>query len=273
MGGYSGKVFRTANRGLNWTDVTPTLSAFVNDIKFLNFSTGFILEPSYKKTTNSGNNWTPSISGLYGTSLDIVNQDTLYIADRGRVLISTNCGDNWSSRPVGSSATLDCVNFVNGKTGWICGDGGLVKRTTNAGENWYSQNSGTLARLRTIQILDLNNLWIAGDSGVILRTTTGGVTFINEYTNEIPSSFNLKQNFPNPFNSQARIEFDVSRAEFVTLKIFDMQGKEISTLVNERLSPGSYEVSFDGSALSSGIYFYRLGVGKNIQTRKMTLLK
>ncbi len=275
MVGYTGKVVKTTNKGLNWTDATPTPSLFVNDIKFINSNTGYILDPYAKKTTNAGNNWVLCQSySIGGNSIAIANPDTMFIVGSyGTIYFSSNSGTNWISRSIGSSASLDCVNFFNGKTGWICGTGGLVMRTTNAGINWNSQVSGTLVRLRTIQILNMNNLWIAGDSGVILHTTTGGLTFTKEYTKEIPLTFILKQNYPNPFNPVTKIEFDVSRTEFIVLRIFDVQGKEISTLVNEKLNPGKYSVDWNASAFPSGVYFYRLFTNSFSETKKMLLVK
>lgn len=93
----------------------------------------------------------------------------------------------------------------------------------------------------------------------------------------IINNFALYQNYPNPFNPTTSIQYAVSNRQFVTIKIFDVLGNEIAALVNEEKPAGSYEVVFNGSALggglSSGIYFYRLQAGVNIETRKMILLK
>lgn len=88
-----------------------------------------------------------------------------------------------------------------------------------------------------------------------------------------PTSFELKQNFPNPFNPSTTISFDVSQGSFVSLKVYDILGQEITTLVNERLGAGSKTISFDASGLASGIYIYRLVADGFVQTRKMILLK
>jgi N-acetylmuramoyl-L-alanine amidase len=98
-----------------------------------------------------------------------------------------------------------------------------------------------------------------------------------EYINNFPSEYELKQNYPNPFNPTTNIEFRISSttggSEFVTLKIFDVLGREIMTLVNEELRPGEYKVEFDARGLSSGIYFYRLTTPNFIQMKKMEVLK
>jgi hypothetical protein len=89
----------------------------------------------------------------------------------------------------------------------------------------------------------------------------------------------LGQNYPNPFNPVTKIRFDIKKSEFrsqnseVTLKIFDITGKEVARLVNETLQHGSYEVKFDGSMLNSGVYFYKLTTDGFTETKKMTLIK
>jgi len=90
----------------------------------------------------------------------------------------------------------------------------------------------------------------------------------------ILSEFSLSQNYPNPFNNSTMINYQLAMIGEVRLSIFDMQGREITTLVNENQNVGNYSVQFDGSGLSSGIYFYRLSVGSEfVETRKMVLLK
>jgi len=97
--------------------------------------------------------------------------------------------------------------------------------------------------------------------------------------NEIPSAYSLSQNYPNPFNPTTKIRFDIPKASvgqtflFVTLSVFDIMGREVVTLVNEQLAPGTYETTFDGSNLSSGTYFYKLTSGDFTQTKRLTLLK
>jgi len=90
----------------------------------------------------------------------------------------------------------------------------------------------------------------------------------------------LYQNYPNPFNPSTKIKYEIpnrteyySVPQFVTLKVYDILGNEVANLVNEEKPPGVYEVEFDGTELTTGIYFYQLQVGDFIQTRKMTITK
>lgn len=111
----------------------------------------------------------------------------------------------------------------------------------------------------------------------VIVTSVKNELNINEKT--IPSEFRLEQNYPNPFNPSTKIEYiiasdpDKSGKQSVSLKVYDILGREVTTLINEFQKPGIYNVSFDGSNLSSGIYYYRLVTGSYSETKKMLLLK
>jgi len=89
----------------------------------------------------------------------------------------------------------------------------------------------------------------------------------------VVSDFSLEQNYPNPFNPSTSIKFTVPSSEFVSLKVYDVLGNEVTTLVNEQKAPGVYEVRFDAGDLSSGVYIYKLQAGNFTQTRKLMLMK
>jgi len=99
------------------------------------------------------------------------------------------------------------------------------------------------------------------------------VTAIKKNNGAVPYEFSLLQNFPNPFNPVTIIAFSIHTAGLVSVKVFDVLGKEVATVVNEQLIPGEHRVSFDAGALASGIYFYTLHSGGTVQTKKMTLIK
>lgn len=100
------------------------------------------------------------------------------------------------------------------------------------------------------------------------------ITVISSGTgNTIPDKMELMQNYPNPFNPATTITFSVTVSGLTTLKIYDMLGREVTTMINEKLEPGNYNLRFDAGELTSGTYFYKLKCGDFVQTRKMTLLK
>lgn len=93
------------------------------------------------------------------------------------------------------------------------------------------------------------------------------------YNSEIPQSYNLSQNYPNPFNPSTTIKFGIPNSGNVSLKVYDMTGKVVENIVNNVLNAGSYEVNFDGSRLSSGVYFYKLETAEFTDVKRMILIK
>ena len=96
---------------------------------------------------------------------------------------------------------------------------------------------------------------------------------LNETTDGLPSEFTLSQNYPNPFNPTTTINYGISKLTFVELKVYDIIGREVATLINEEQDSGYYEIIFNASQLSSGIYFYQLKAGSFVETKKMILIK
>jgi hypothetical protein len=105
------------------------------------------------------------------------------------------------------------------------------------------------------------------------RDPTGNTIGIKNISSEIPSSYSLQQNYPNPFNNTSNLKFQIVNTGDVKLVVYNIMGREVQTLVNEQLAPGTYEVRFDASMLTSGIYFYKLTSGDFSETKKMLLLK
>jgi len=155
--------------------------------------------------------------------------------------------------------------------------------STNGGILWREQLAYYGSGINSIYFIDKNEGWACGGQGLILHTQNGGVTFVRddeENTNR-PESFSLFQNHPNPFNPGTIIKYSIPAVTLrqaqsdiiISIKVYDVLGKEIATLVNEEKTAGEYEVEFDGTGLPSGIYFYRIKAGSYINTKKMVLLK
>jgi hypothetical protein len=103
----------------------------------------------------------------------------------------------------------------------------------------------------------------------INTSQTIGITQINSLAKE----FTLGQNYPNPFNPVTNINFSIPKSEFVSLRVYDILGREVKALVSQSLTAGEYEVNFDASGLSSGMYYYSLRAGDNVSVKKMVLVK
>jgi len=131
-----------------------------------------------------------------------------------------------------------------------------------------SVTPGTLYRIRIESIAD-SSLSDTSDTGFTIMNPSD----VDNTNNDLLSDYNLYQNYPNPFNSTTTFKFSLTSQQFVTLKIFDVLGRELQTLVNELKTAGRYELPWNAANLTSGVYYYRLQAGDFVQTRKMILLK
>lgn len=280
--GASGCILRTTNGGTNWS--TTQCSGNSTKIYFQNNNTGWSLSYEWSdigrdtgkvyKTTNSGVNWLPVLSKNMWEFKNIYffNENTGIVQEKySRYLKTTNGGINWTYFFYDTLVNRSDCFFLNELTGWSCGT--PIKKTTNGGYNWINQTPNLNYGLTAITFKDSLNGWAVGYAGKILKTTTGGTIFINQISTIVPDKFSMFQNYPNPFNPCTSIKFQIAKSSFTSLKVFDIQGKETATLVNEKLQTGEYEVKFDGSNLPSGIYFYTFTSGEYKETKKMILLR
>jgi len=153
-----------------------------------------------------------------------------------------------------------------------------VYLSTNNGQNWIKKNQGYNIIPTVNSLLIVNNYIYAGtESYSVWRRSLAEIIGIQNISTEIPSAYSLEQNYPNPFNSMTNVKFQLKSGMLnggnAKIIVFDILGKEIATLVNEKLQPGTYQVNFDGSNLTSGVYFYRLQTNGFTETRKMILIK
>jgi hypothetical protein len=160
-------------------------------------------------------------------------------------------------------------------TNWDLGD--VFYWSTDSGVTWQLRDSMQFIypiHINRIFFADTLNGWAVGNGGTILHTTNGGVSFVEEEEiNEVPTEFLLSQNYPNPFNPSTKIKYSVPQSSNVMIKVFDILGKEIETLINEEKPIGTYEITWYAEGLPSGVYFYQLKAGDYMSVKKMILLK
>jgi len=226
----------------------------------------------------------------------------------GNVYKDDTCGSSQESIADSLKARLhDSISVCN----TYCGHGKAVCSDTSA-YNIFGQyrpsksfGAGTESVCGSVYVKGIgvvqSGFWFPGPCNcqtnligcVINGVLYGDTTFplgINKISSEVPKSFSLSQNYPNPFNPSTKIKFSIApplglpspsrvfdlpggEAEGVRLTIYDAIGREIATLLNEKLNPGTYEVEWDASNFSSGVYFYKLEAGDYIETKKMVLMK
>ena len=166
-------------------------------------------------------------------------------------------------------------NYFGGLVTFVAGHEGSLLRFTQG--DWYVYDIQTytgqpLHSFASYQEGNILHIWLAGYGMTVLHYITSVTTIKDELKQNI-LSFSLYQNYPNPFNPSTKIKFVIPKSSFVNLKVYDVLGREVATLVNEEKSVGEYEVEFDGSELSSGIYFYVLNTEGKRLSKKMCLIK
>ena len=292
-----GGVFRSTNGGINWAPLGQVGgNGQPSRIYMFDKNLGFTISNNgMRRTTNGGFNWT-IIPGESFTDIKFSDSLKGWKTDLG-IKKTTDGGINWFSQQVPSTATnyYRSISILNKDTVWACGPPklvnnkylGIILKTTNGGLNWGYQFADTLTEhdgYYYINFINKINGWAYpyfwGDTLYReIHTNTGGndttfLTGVNIIVTITPKDYKLYQNYPNPFNTGTFVRCQLSIAGNVSIKVYDIQGREVQTLIEKRLNPGEYSVSFNGNNLSSGIYFYTLYVNdKLIETKRMTLLK
>ncbi|MFC2084310.1 YCF48-related protein [Bacteroidota bacterium] len=309
-------IFYSNDGGINWLQQHIPGRDILESIDFVTVDIGFMVGESelsegvLYKTTDSGDNWERLFTGfVYFDDIDQVTEQKGYACGKeltnnyeyNAVIYKTT--DSWVSWQVqyqNSNEYLHSLQMFDENIGWACGTysdsanwGGIIIATNTESDNWEEIYREEHINLRDIQFLDDKVGWIAGGNGLILRTTNGGVSWIKEDWQNIPLKYFLHQNYPNPFNPTTTIKYTIptplnppftkegKTGEFVELKVYDILGRKIATLVNEAQRPGYYEVEWDASSsqsgdgqrISSGIYFYRIVTPYYSETKKMLLLR
>jgi len=272
------KLFKTTNTGINWIllNSNPQIGGW--DFNFINQSTGYLASGSNGKiwkTTDGGNTFNQSLSLISGLwAVYFVNSSTGYSGGY-QFHSTTNGGNNWVQKTLPTNVIIEKIFFVNENTGFFVSENGhdsTLQKTTNGGNSWILQTKPS-ASYYSIFFINSNTGWAVGSGGVIIKTTTCGTIGIKKIDESIPVFFTLSQNYPNPFNPSTNIRYEIPKNGFVKLIVYNSLGEEITTLVNEKQNPGTYEVAFDASKFPSGVYFYRLETESYFETKKMILIK
>ena len=257
------KIYHTTNGGTDWAEqYSDNTAGGYNAIQFTDLNNGWVVGDSAKilKTTNGGNNW----------------------------VSVTNTGISPYSRS-------KCLFFLDGNTGWIGTNDGIADQnpnriliyTTNGGSSWTKQSPLNNYGIFSVFFIDKNNGWITADQCVqncssadsliiwqgAIYHFSDGLSGVDDGNNTVINNFDLLQNYPNPFNPTTVINYQVPKSGLITLKVYDILGREAATLVNKEQEAGRYSIKLSADNLSSGIYFYQLRAGSFIQTKKMIILK
>jgi hypothetical protein len=244
-GGYvyaicSFDIYRSSDDGVNWIHAAGGLDFTLGGAKD-NFACTGTFGARARVTTNNGALWFSSGGFPTGTSV----YDPFYVPnENGMVLASTN---------------------IDGSRIYASYDNGLFFSP-------YSDGLGVNAIAECFTATD--SFLIAGtDYNGVWRRLRPELVGVASQQNDLPNAFRLEQNYPNPFNPTTNITYSIPKAGFVSLKVFDMLGREVAELVDETKQPGRYSITWDAGVMASGIYFYKLTSGEFRSTKKMVLIK
>ncbi len=294
-GGYPNKLVHTTNGGASWNNAVIDSGTFSNfpviKIKFYNSLYGFACGGAIDfagviwRTTNGGNNWS-SIGVSAEPIRDIYYLDSLNILGIGGdpeffgagSVRTSDGGENWEYKNLGFFGVATALSFRTQSECWApLSFAETIIRSTDSGENWESFPAPGNSKIYKLAFTDSLTGYGVGFEGKVIKYKKHLITNLSEQE-DVNKSFILYQNYPNPFNPTTRIKYHISKPMFVSLRIYDVLGNEIATLVDEEKPAGDFEVKFNISRLNnvdvtSGIYFYKLQAGDFISTKKMILLK
>jgi hypothetical protein len=266
--------YRSTNNGNSWTSIyTPVMIstiARIGDV-FLAGNSG-METGALIRSTNKGSNWEYVNPGYL--PFGIVSKDSIfYILNYNGFYKSTNLGVNWVSFASDySGGGVNKMYVVDNKFVIVSQSG--VYTSSNNGANWISRSNGLPAVNEPYSLVVTGtNVFLTISSRGVWKMSKTELMPVENISSEVPSKYSLGQNYPNPFNPMCNVQFTMCNAGNVRLVVYDIQGREVQTLVNEKLSAGTYEVKFDGSMLTSGVYFYRLITEGFSETKRMILIK
>jgi photosystem II stability/assembly factor-like uncharacterized protein len=295
---------RTTDGGNNWISVNDSaFGGYSGDdwrrLDFQNIKHGYFFESGINpqklfKTIDGCRTWTATNYPNVGAELI-----KFYNAGLGLVINITSDGRNWKVNrtldgcnswetfPIDSHGWPNDIEFVPGYPAqvWYIDQEGLYF-SQDTGRTWTEQKiyNGPLIG-RDLVFTDSMHGWLICDSAKVFHTVNNGgnPTAIRKFENALPENNFLAQNYPNPFNPSTVISWQLTKSSFVTLKIYDILGKEVAMLVNEFQSAGNHSVTFNtrqikdikhqASGYASGIYLYKLEAGEFIQTKKLVLIR
>lgn len=277
----------TTNAGANWT-FGPAPSATGTEAGWNNaycaLDTGHIWFGTnntkiYRGGFRSGFTGAPTIGvSSFGVAFFNANTGVSTMATASNTVsannVTTNGGVTWTSGFTPAGVQFGLKAFPGTPYAWSGGagaTGGVIYFSSNYGVNWTSQFT-TSAAVYALSFAN-PNAGFAGASGGTIYKWIGTLNEVNTNNNSVPNEYKLEQNYPNPFNPTTTINYSIPKASFVTLKVYDILGNEVMTLVNENQTANNYTYTADFSKLSSGVYYYTIKAGDFSSTKKLMLVK
>ena len=295
--GDNGTVLKSTNRGDDWTKINFPTTDNLYDITENSEHKIFVSGENYcfYSTMDDGDTWNPEGIGINNITRSgpFSSYNKIYFYDNnagyvggpyGLILKTTDGGLSWKFRSASGFDEVNDLFFISPDSGVSVGPNGIARLTTDGGDNWFEDDGLTAflngETIKKIVPFGKNHGLVIGENGFDIFVAKDS-TYLDslplvtsvKYQNILVEELKLEQNYPNPFNPTTTIKYTILESGLVTLKVYNLIGEEIASLINEEKGMGSYEVEFDALALPSGIYYYRLQSGDYIETKKMVLLR
>ena len=279
-------IYFSSNNGSNWSKILDNNRA----VQCIFISSNNLLAGIYPSnppwvppeeilySTNNGLAWLET--SMNGCPLCFASfNDTVYagmscgiVYGIPGIYISINNGINWLCLSSLNGNFVKSLSIYNNHRFAAIFENGVI-HTSNNFANWNKINQGLLDTNVNDLLISGNYLFASTHSKGVFRRPLSEIASLNNEIFYVQEKYSLSQNYPNPFNPVTSIKFDIPKTSNILLKVFDITGKEISTLINEKLQPGTYETQWNASEFPSGVYFYRLEAGNYRETKKMILIK
>ena len=279
---------KTTDGGQSWRSVNNMEiggMAYTQNTSFPTFDIGYHNPNNGNavyKTTNGGSSWfktnypesyMPRVVKFYDPDFGIVSSSGIYITTDGL--------DTWSQNT--QVPTGDDIEFAPGNPAYVwLSHSNDIYASSDSGNTWVKQltiNGSADGYVRDIVFADSAYGWVLTDKALFKTRNGGGWhTAVDVDEPGVPGTINLLQNFPNPFNSETEIRYSIVQTDYARIVIYDLLGKTITVLLNERKEPGNYSIKWNGcddmeNPVPSGVYVYSLQSGRSVQSRKLLLLR
>jgi photosystem II stability/assembly factor-like uncharacterized protein len=292
--GDSGVILLSTDVGASFNNVYSGISnnlygvSFSPKVPFLNESMiGVIVgdKGTILISADNGASWTKINSNTTKNLRSISWANTDYatiVGENGAIYNSTDRGNTWFPSQSKFKNHFNSVKYVDQNTGVAVGDSGTIIRSTDNGQTWIAEQSNTQLSIMSVNFGNASKGITVGEAGTTLYTYDGGITWSSRsliqkqrttFCQTQPKVLDVKQNYPNPFNPSTQITYVLPCDSKVSLKVYDMIGREVANLVNDFQTAGSHSVTFNANNLSSGIYFYKMTTGDYSVVKRMMLVK
>jgi len=264
-------VYISTNSGTSWTQTSINNKTILAITTLGNNLYAGIAHEGIDISTNMGINWVKTSFPGDAWSFTKIDNNLFAGGFYGGVFLSTNGGTSWLQITLDGTTVYSMAASGNNVFAGTYQSGIFLSQ--NTGVDWYEINQGLPVGITVKAIQVKDGFVFAGTEQGVWRRLMSEITGVDNISSEVLSKYSLHQNYPNPFNPVTSIQYAIGSRQFVQLKVYDVLGNEIATMVNEEKSAGTYELNWDASNLPSGIYFYKLQAGEYAETKKMILLK